>query len=197
MCMTKSLSEIAKEVIRGYMENGKEYDRKELVAAIKETAERKEEMSDGVIAGAIKMLTASGEIVVVARGRYKKGIAGKDQNMQERVMLLFRKFKVDLDKMCMVNALNLKESDLQFIRKLNEISNSLEASIWELEDFEKVSGADGIPDTKEGIKEVQADTVKKELETPKEKSVEEKKETGGKKGKKELKEKEDTPIEAA
>ena len=35
MCM-KSLSEIAKEVIRGYMENGNEYDRKELVAAIKE-----------------------------------------------------------------------------------------------------------------------------------------------------------------
>ncbi len=49
MCM-KSLSEIAKEVIRGYMENGNEYDRKELVAAIKERAERKEEMTDGVIA---------------------------------------------------------------------------------------------------------------------------------------------------
>ena len=32
------------------MENGNEYDRKELVAAIKERAERKEEMTDGVIA---------------------------------------------------------------------------------------------------------------------------------------------------
>ena len=71
MCM-KSLSEIAKDVIRGYMENGNEYDRKELVAAIKERADRKEEMTDGVIAGAIKMLTASGEIVVVARGRDRK-----------------------------------------------------------------------------------------------------------------------------
>ena len=134
MCM-KSLSEIAKEVIRGYMENGNEYDRKELVAAIKEGAERKEEMTDGVIAGAIKMLTASGEIMVVARGRYKKGVAGKDQNMQERVTALFHRFKADLDKMCMVNALSLKENDLQFISKLNEISNNLEASIWELEDF--------------------------------------------------------------
>ncbi len=103
MCM-KSLSEIAKEVIRGYMENGNEYDRKELVAAIKEGAERKEEMTDGVIAGAIKMLTASGEIMVVARGRYKKGVAGKDQNMQERVTALFHRFKADLDKMCISHA---------------------------------------------------------------------------------------------
>ena len=153
MCM-KSLSEIAKEVIRGYMENGNEYDRKELVAAIKEGAERKEEMTDGVIAGAIKMLTASGEIMVVARGRYKKGVAGKDQNMQERVTALFHRFKADLDKMCMVNALSLKENDLQFISKLNEISNNLEASIWELEDFGKEgAGADEAP-ANEGETEV-------------------------------------------
>ena len=97
MCM-KSLREIAKDVIRGYMENGREYDRKELVAEIKEKAERKEEMTDGVIAGAIKMLTASGEMEVVTRGKYKKGIAGKDQNMQERVTALFHKFKTELDK---------------------------------------------------------------------------------------------------
>ena len=80
MCM-RSLSEEGKDVIRGYMENGKEYDRKELVAAIKERAERKDEMTEGVIAGVIKMLTASNEIMVVSRGRYKKGIPGKEQNM--------------------------------------------------------------------------------------------------------------------
>ena len=184
MCM-KSLSEIAKDVIRGYMENGSEYDRKDLVAAIRERADRKEEMTDGVIAGAIKMLTASGEIVVVARGRYKKGLAGKDQNMQERVTALFHKFKSDLDKMCMVNALNLKENDLQFISKLNEISNNLEASIWELEDFGKekeVSGAEQAP-------EARAEEVEKE-------PVNEKKRAGTKKEKKEPKEK-DNNTEAA
>lgn len=184
MCM-KSLSEIAKDVIRGYMENGNEYDRKELVAAIKERADRKEEMTDGVIAGAIKMLTASGEIVVVARGRYKKGLAGKDQNMQERVTALFHKFKSDLDKMCMVNALSLKENDLQFISKLNEISNNLEASIWELEDFGKgkeVSGAEQAPEAK--VEEVEKEPVN------------EKKGAGTKKEKKEQKEKDNT-TEAA
>ena len=184
MCM-KSLSEIAKEVIRGYMENGNEYDRKELVAAIKEGAERKEEMTDGVIAGAIKMLTASGEIMVVARGRYKKGVAGKDQNMQERVTALFHRFKADLDKMCMVNALSLKENDLQFISKLNEISNNLEASIWELEDFGKgkeVSGAEQAPEAK--VEEVEKEPVN------------EKKGAGTKKEKKEQKEKDNT-TEAA
>ncbi len=185
MCM-KSLSEIAKDVIRGYMENGREYDRKELVAEIKEKAERKEEMTDGVIAGAIKMLTASGEMEVVTRGKYKKGIAGKDQNMQERVTALFHKFKTELDKMCMVNALQLKENDLQFISKLNEISNSLEASIWELEDFGKereVSGTEQAP-------EARGEEVEKE-------PVNEKKEAGGKKEKKEQKEKENNKAEVA
>lgn len=184
MCM-RSLSEIAKDVIRGYMENGSEYDRKELVAAIRERADRKEEMTDGVIAGAIKMLTASGEIVVIARGRYKKGIAGKDQNMQERVTALFHKFKSDLDKMCMVNALNLKENDLQFIGKLNEISNNLEVSLWELEDFGKekeVSGAEQAPEAK--VEEVEKEPVN------------EKKRAGAKKEKKEQNEK-DNNTEAA
>ena len=184
MCM-KSLSEIAKDVIRSYMEDKNEYDRKELVAAIKERADRKEEMTDGVIAGAIKMLTASGEIVVVSRGRYKKGLAGKDQNIQERVMALFHRFKSDLDKMCMVNALSLKENDLQFISKLNEISNNLEASIWELEDFGKgkeVSGAEQAPETK--VEEVeQAEEVKKEA--------------GSKKENREQKEKENNKAEVA
>lgn len=77
---------------------GREYDRKELVAAIKEKAERKEEMTDGVIAGAVKMLTASNEIMVVARGKYRKGSPVGNQNMQEKVMALFQKFKGDLDK---------------------------------------------------------------------------------------------------
>ena len=190
MCM-KSLSEIAKEVIRGYMENGNEYDRKELVGAIKERAERREEMSDGVIAGAIKMLTASGEIVVVARGRYKKGVAGKDQNMQERVTALFHRFKADLDKMCMVNALSLKENDLQFISKLNEISNNLEASIWELEDFGKEKEASGAEKAPEAKKEevVQVEALEKE-------PASEKKGSGSKKEKKE-KEKDNNTTEAA
>ena len=183
MCM-KSLSEIAKEVIRGYMENGNEYDRKELVAAIKEGAERKEEMTDGVIAGAIKMLTASGEIMVVARGRYKKGVAGKDQNMQERVTALFHRFKADLDKMCMVNALSLKENDLQFI-------NNLESSIWTLEDFGKEKEASGAEKAPEAKKEevVQVEALEKE-------PASEKKGSGSKKEKKE-KEKDNNTTEAA
>lgn len=141
------------------MENGKEYDRKELVAAIKERAARKDEMTEGVIAGVIKMLTASNESIVVPRGRYKKGIPGKEQNMQERVTLLFHRFKAGLDRMCMVNALNLKEEDLRFIRRLNEISNNLEASIWELENFGKEveTGAEKAP-------EVQVEEVEKEVE---------------------------------
>ena len=143
--MVRTLSEEAKDIIRNYVEMGREYDRKELVAEIKEKAERKEEMTDGVIAGAIKMLTASNEIMVASRGRYRKGSPVGNQNMQEKVVALFQKFKGDLDKICMVNALNLKEDDFRFITLLNEISNNLESSIWTLEDFGKereVSGTE-------------------------------------------------------
>jgi hypothetical protein len=98
-------------------------------------------------------------------------------------MALFHRFKSDLDKMCMVNALNLKESDLQFIGKLNEITNNLEASVWELEDFGKeASGAEQALETK--VEEIeQAEEVKKEA--------------GSKKEKREQKEKENNKAEVA
>lgn len=148
--MVRTLSEEAKDIIRNYVEMGREYDRKELVAAIKEKAERKEEMTDGVIAGAVKMLTASNEIMVVARGKYRKGSSAGNQNMQEKVVALFQKFKGDLDKICMVNALNLKEEDFRFITMLNEISNNLESSIWTLEDFGKEDAGAGEAPASEG-----------------------------------------------
>lgn len=148
--MVRTLSEEAKDIIKNYVEMGREYDRKELVAAIKEKAERKEEMTDGVIAGAVKMLTASNEIMVVARGKYRKGSSAGNQNMQEKVVALFQKFKGDLDKICMVNALNLKEEDFRFITMLNEISNNLESSIWTLEDFGKEEAGAGEAPASEG-----------------------------------------------
>ncbi|NBH17672.1 hypothetical protein D3Z55_09380 [Clostridiaceae bacterium] len=171
--MVRTLSEEAKDIIRNYVEMGREYDRKELVAEIKEKAERKEEMTDGVIAGAIKMLTASNEIMVAARGRYRKGSPVGNQNMQEKVVALFQKFKGDLDKICMVNALNLKEDDFRFITLLNEISNNLESSIWTLEDFGKEGAGAGEAPASEG------ETEGKELGRANErKEKKEKKQTG-------------------
>ena len=167
--MVRTLSEEAKDIIRNYVEMGREYDRKELVAEIKEKAERKEEMTDGVIAGAIKMLTASNEIMVASRGRYRKGSPVGNQNMQEKVVALFQKFKGDLDKICLVNALNLKEEDFRFITLLNEISNNLESSIWALEDFGKEgAGADEAP-ANEGETEVKDLGKAKEKKEKKEK----------------------------
>jgi len=111
--------------------------------------------------------------------------------MHERVTALFHRFKADLDKMCMVNALSLKENDLQFISKLNEISNNLEASIWELEDFGKEKEASGAEKAPEAKKEevVQVEALEKE-------PASEKKGSGSKKEKKE-KEKDNNTTEAA
>ncbi len=155
----QSLSEEGKEIVRQFIEDGKEYERKELVAVIKEQAERKEEMTTGIIAGVIKMLTASNEIMVVSRGRYRKGVPMNNQTIQDKVMVLFNKFKGDLDKMCMVNALNLKEEDIEFIRRLNEVCNNLEAFIWELEDISKETAVD---ERKNGLIEKKAKEIGKE-----------------------------------
>lgn len=133
--LLKSLSEEGKEIVRMYIEDGKEYERKELVAVIKEKTERKSEMTDGVIAGVIKMLTSSNEIMVVSRGRYRKGVPVTVQTMQSKVLNLFSRFKTDLDKVCMVNVLGLDSEDMEFIERLKEISNQLESDIWTLEEL--------------------------------------------------------------
>ncbi len=93
--------------------------------------------------------------------------------MQEKVVALFQKFKGDLDKICMVNALNLKEEDFRFITLLNEISNNLESSIWALEDFGKEGAGAGEAPAREG------ETEGKELGRANErKEKKEKKQTG-------------------
>lgn len=149
----QSLTEEGKEIIRNFIEAGKQYDRKELVAVIRERASKKEEMSDGVVAGVIKSMTSSNEIMVVSRGKYRKGIPMNCQTMQEKVLALLGKFKTELDKVCMVNALTLKSGDIEFIGRLNEISDRLESDIWTLEEVgeAKEPSADKVKEQKTAV----------------------------------------------
>ena len=94
--------------------------------------------------------------------------------MQEKVVALFQKFKGDLDKICMVNALNLKEEDFRFISMLNEISNNLESSIWTLEDFGKEgAGADEAPANEGETEEKDSGKAKEKKEKKEKKQAEE------------------------
>ena len=138
---TQSLSEEAKVALRKYVEEGREYARGELVAAIRDNTERSGQMTDGVVAGVIKMLSASGELVPVARGRYRLGHPQDAQDFKVRVTGLYDRFRFDLDKACRVNVLNLTECDIAFIKKVTEITAGLETAVMELE---AIRGADEV-----------------------------------------------------
>lgn len=139
----QTLSEEAKTAVRLFMEEGKEYSRGELVAAIKNGTERREQMTDGVVAGAIKMLSTSGELVPVARGRYRLGHPQAERDLKGRVIGLFDRFRSDLDRACRVNVLSLSEQDFSFVRKVTEMTGRLET---EIEELEKIGGTQDLPD---------------------------------------------------
>ena len=88
----------AKSLITELMGKKAEVDRKELSEYIREHSS--EEFTDGVIAGAIKIMVASGEIVVVRRGVYQKGIDKLASTRFERIFNMCQRFKTELTKVC-------------------------------------------------------------------------------------------------
>ena len=129
-----SITEEVKELIDRYMENGKTYERKELVQFIRENIQNKETLTDGIIAGAIKIKGLDGSLVTVARGVYRKGIKLENLTMRERVMAILDDFQKDLNKACTANLLNVTDEEVGFIRKVNELSNEIESRIWKMEE---------------------------------------------------------------
>lgn len=133
-----SISEEVKTLVNEFMATVKgECDRKDIVKYVKEHAQDKSVVSDGIIAGSIKMLTATGELVVVSRARYKKGIKVDNLCLKEKVIALFETFQRDLQKACTVNLLGVSNEDMEFIKKVSALSNQLECDIWKLEESEQ------------------------------------------------------------
>ena len=130
-----SVSEEGKALVMEFMSTVTgEVERKEIVAYVKEHISNKETLTDGIMAGCIKMLTASGELVVVNRARYKKGIKLESLSLRDKVLALFNGFQKDLNKAVTVNVFDLTETDLAFCKKVNELSNEIESRLWELEE---------------------------------------------------------------
>lgn len=159
-----SISEEGKALVMEYMAtvNG-EVERKDIIKYIQNNISNKETLTLGIEAGIIKMLGASGELVAVSRGKYRKGIKMVSLSLKARVLNLFENFQKELDRACTVNLLKAADDDKEFIRKVGEISNQLEGAIWSLEEVEETEVSE------------QAEE-KKEVEEP------EKKETDDKKG---------------
>lgn len=127
-----SASMEAKTLILECVADEKEHERKELIEYVTAHAQKKEAMTSGVLAGAFKMLMASGQLVSYNRGLYQKGTGILEVDFQGKVFLTFEKFTKELDKICTVNMLQASEKDMTFIRKIAEINGVLHEKIEEL-----------------------------------------------------------------
>lgn len=88
------------------------------------------EVTDGVIAGAIKMLTCAGEIIPVQRGIYVKGTGKVKATSFEKITNLCKRFQLDLERACTVNILELTDHEKEvypdFIRNLCQLRSDVQ-----------------------------------------------------------------------
>lgn len=117
----------AKSLITELMGKKAEVDRKELSEYIREHSS--EEFTDGVIAGAIKIMVASGEIVVVRRGVYQKGIDKLASTRFERIFNICQRFKTELTKVCTFSMMELTDSEKEAYPKMAEIIDGLRKNV--------------------------------------------------------------------
>lgn len=120
-----SMTAQALKIIRAFMEDGEEHQRKEVVREIREKISDKEELTDGVIAGAIKVMIERGEMECVEKGIYKFSLNGGKTELRQKGIRLLTKFQRDLSKLCMVNVLQLGEEDMEYIKGLQGLNESI------------------------------------------------------------------------
>ena len=89
----------------------KEVERRVLVKHIKENLKDNPSLTDGVIAGAIKILVNSGELIVVHRGCYKKGMIKVPLSPLEQICQVCIRFNHSLEKACTINAMELSDKE--------------------------------------------------------------------------------------
>lgn len=131
-----SMTEEVKTLINEFMNTVTgDCERKEIVTYVKENIGNAEQLTDGVVAGAIKVMVSNSELVVVNRARYRKGVKIDSLSLKEKVVALLEGFQKDLSKVCTVNLLAVSNSDIEFIKKVNELSNQLESDIWKLDEL--------------------------------------------------------------
>ena len=91
------------------------------------------EVTDGVVAGAIKMLTCAGEIIPVQRGIYVKGTGKVKATSFEKIANLCKRFQLDLERACTLNILELTEHEKEvypdFIRSLTELKTHVQLGV--------------------------------------------------------------------
>lgn len=100
-----------------------EAERKNIVEYVQTHIENS--VTDGVIAGAIKMMTADGEIYPVRRGCYVKGVGKAKSTTFEKIYNVCRRFQLDLDRACTFNMLELTDAEKSIYPQVQELSEQL------------------------------------------------------------------------
>lgn len=114
----RSTTEAVKHLIMMFMgTEEKEVERRVLVKHIKENLNDSPRLTDGVIAGAIKILVNSGELIVVHRGCYKKGIVKAPLSPLEQICQVCIQFNHSLEKACTINAMELSDKEKRIHEK--------------------------------------------------------------------------------
>lgn len=100
-----------------------EVERKDIVEYVQTHVDNG--VTDGVIAGAIKMMTADGEIYPVRRGCYVKGVGKAKSTTFEKIYNVCRRFQLDLDRACTFNMLELTDAEKSIYPQVQELSEQL------------------------------------------------------------------------
>lgn len=110
----------------------REYERKELVDYVYKMMGHDESLTAGVVAGAVKMLTCSGELVSVKRGVFKKGMRKQQSTSIERIHSVCARFVGEFEKACTVNVFSLSEEERILYPDIVETLELGRANIYEL-----------------------------------------------------------------
>ena len=99
-----------KAIIASFMADKEEpVERKEIAEYVLDHVTT--DMTDGVIAGAIKIMASSGEIYPVSRGRYIRGTGKAKATAFEKIYNICKRFDCDLERGCTFNALELTDAE--------------------------------------------------------------------------------------
>lgn len=125
-----------KSLITEFMEQTDEaVERKDIVNYVQ--AHVVEKVTDGVIAGAIKVMTADGEIFPVSRGVYVRCAGKRQTTVFERIYSVCKRFQGDLNRACTVNVLELNSEErytyLKIIDVLDRLTGQVNSCVDDME----------------------------------------------------------------
>lgn len=130
MVFSSITAEVRFYIMQYVAQEEREYERKELVDLVYQKMGDNESVTAGVIAGAIKMLVGSGELVVVKRGVFRKGVRRCKSTSFEKIYNVCSRFTMDFEKACTVNMLSLTEEERILYPEIVEVLELGRANIY-------------------------------------------------------------------